>query len=236
MEGVVLMNPHTSVSSAIVLATLTILACPSAFAVQYGRVVSSVAVTQQVAVPQQQCFDEQQLVQPRNSGVGAVLGAVIGGALGNTIGHGSGRAAATGVGVVAGAALGDQTEANSHPPTAATVRRCQTVTRYENRVVGYDVQYDYNGQRYSTRMPQSPGEHIALDVTVAPQVSAPAPTPVYTTPDQAPPPVVYSNTAAPVVYAAPAAPYYVESNPGVVVVPRVVVGGGYWSHHHDHWH
>jgi outer membrane lipoprotein SlyB len=44
----------------------------------------------------------------RGAGAGAVLGAVIGGVIGNQIGSGTGRAAATGAGVVGGALIGHQ--------------------------------------------------------------------------------------------------------------------------------
>ena len=49
-------------------------------------------------------------VASRSSGGGAVLGAVLGAVVGNQIGAGSGRAVATGVGAVGGAAIGDQIE------------------------------------------------------------------------------------------------------------------------------
>jgi len=46
----------------------------------------------------------------RTSGGGAVLGAVIGAVVGNQIGSGSGRAAATGVGLIGGAVVGNAIE------------------------------------------------------------------------------------------------------------------------------
>jgi outer membrane lipoprotein SlyB len=46
----------------------------------------------------------------RPSGGGAILGAVIGGVVGNQIGSGSGRAAATGAGVIGGALIGNAIE------------------------------------------------------------------------------------------------------------------------------
>jgi uncharacterized protein YcfJ len=218
-------------------------ACGVAHATEYGTVISSTPVVGQVAVPQQQCYDEQQMVQQRNGGGGgALVGALIGGVIGNQFGTGMGKAAATGLGVVAGAALGDQAEAANSPPATTVVRRCQNVSRYENRPMGYDVVYEYNGQRYSTRMAQDPGARIALDVTVAPAgggapVGPPSslPPPVYSPNSQAPvyapaQPVVYAP--APVYYPAPA--YYYGASP-VVVVPRVVIGvGGYW--HRGYWH
>ncbi len=46
----------------------------------------------------------------RPSGAGAVLGAVIGGVIGNQIGSGTGRALATGAGVIGGAVAGNAIE------------------------------------------------------------------------------------------------------------------------------
>lgn len=51
-----------------------------------------------------------ELRQDRSSGGGALLGAIIGGVIGNSIGHGNGRAAATAIGAVGGAAIGDSVE------------------------------------------------------------------------------------------------------------------------------
>lgn len=51
-----------------------------------------------------------ELRQGSSGGGGALLGAIIGGVIGNTIGHGDGRAAATAVGVIGGAAIGDSVE------------------------------------------------------------------------------------------------------------------------------
>ena len=49
-------------------------------------------------------------VSQRPSGAGAVLGAVIGGVIGNQVGSGTGRALATGAGVVGGAVAGNAIE------------------------------------------------------------------------------------------------------------------------------
>ena len=50
------------------------------------------------------------------TGGGAVAGGVIGGVVGNQFGHGSGRAAATALGVIGGALLGNTVEANANAP------------------------------------------------------------------------------------------------------------------------
>lgn len=50
------------------------------------------------------------------SGAGAVTGGVIGGVVGNQFGRGNGRAAATALGLVGGALLGNAIEANNNAP------------------------------------------------------------------------------------------------------------------------
>jgi uncharacterized protein YcfJ len=209
-----------------------------ALAVEYGTVVSRTPVYGAVSVPEHQCFDQQQLVRQRPTGAGALIGALVGGGIGNAIGAGAGRAAATGIGAVAGAVIGDRAEANATPPVAATVRQCQTVSRVENRLIGYDVVYDYNGRRHTARLPNDPGERIALNVNVAPVDAvpqgagvAPAPPPVYRPPPvYVPPAPVYAPP--PVVYA-PAPSYYY--GPPAYFAPSIglVIGGG-WGHRH--WH
>lgn len=199
-------------------------ACSAAFAgTEYGHVISSTAVIAQVTVPQQQCTEQQAAVAPRTSGGGALLGALVGGVVGHGLGEGFGRAAATGLGVVAGSVIGDRAEAANTPAETVPVRSCQTSYTVENRVVGYDVTYEYNGQRYTTRLAQDPGERIALNVNVTPQqvgAAVPAATTVVT-----PAPVV--TYPVPVVATAVAPAYYY--NP---YVPRVnLMLGGYWHHY-----
>lgn len=131
-----------------------------------GRVLSATPITQQVAVPQQVCGNESIYSGPRpTTGGGAVLGAIAGGAAGNAIGGGSGRAAATALGVIGGALLGNQIE--SGPPGYQNVQRCSTQTYYDNHVVGYDVTYEYAGRSYTTRTQTDPGQWIPITVQPA---------------------------------------------------------------------
>lgn len=199
----------------------------SASAGEYGTVVSSTPVYTQVAVPQQQCYDEPQAVAPRNSGAGALAGAVIGGLIGNQFGRGGGRVATTGAGMIAGAVIGNNIEGQPSG-SVAMVRRCQTVTGYESRVTAYDVVYDYQGRRFSSRMaqdPGTPGSAIALDVSVNPAGATPEPYPPVAPPQVgAPPAVQYGNTGEATAY--PAEPvttvYYTEPVRPVVVAPPPV--------------
>ena len=49
------------------------------------------------------------------------------------------------------------------------VQRCEVryEKRYEERVDGYRVTYEYHGREYTTRLPYDPGERIRVRVAVA---------------------------------------------------------------------
>ncbi|MDE2080834.1 MAG: glycine zipper 2TM domain-containing protein [Burkholderiales bacterium] len=218
---------------ALLAAALCGAASTGAWATEYGTVVSSTPIVAAVPVPQRECVDQPVVYQQPTSGVGALLGAIAGAAIGHNVGGGDGRALATGVGLVAGSAIGDRVEGNSLPAVSSTVRQCRTVTRYENRTVGYDVVYDYQGQRRHTRMAQEPGDRIALNVQVSP-ADAQAPAPVY---DEAPP-TAYAPSYAPVYAPPPAVVYGAPVYAAPAYAPRVIVNpwpvlrfGGY-----DRWH
>ena len=203
--------------------------CLGAWATEYATVVSSTPVTASVPVARQECTEGQQLVQQQPSGAGALLGAIAGGVIGHNVGGGIGRAAATGVGAVAGSVIGNQVEANATPPAEVPVRRCRTVTRYENRVAGYDVMYEYAGQRYSTRMARDPGQQLAISVQPSQASGANVPAPVYAeaTPEAAPP-VYYEPVPRTVYYD------YAPLPPVVYVAPFIGFGFGYYGGFRGH--
>lgn len=135
-----------------------------ALAQDYGRVISATPIIQQVSTPRQVCTTEQVSVQQPKSGAGAVMGAIAGGAMGNAVGGGSGRTAATVIGLVGGAMIGDRIEGSS-PNQVQDVQRCETQNFYENRTVAYDVVYEYAGKQYSAQMLNDPGDSIQLRIT-----------------------------------------------------------------------
>jgi uncharacterized protein YcfJ len=111
------------------------------------------------------------------SNSGAILGAIIGGVVGNQFGSGRGRDAAT----VAGAALGysvarDEQRRNDRYRSGRYGERvvqtqeqqCRVETDYqsEERVLGYDVAYRYNGRIYHTRTDAHPGDTIRVRVDI----------------------------------------------------------------------
>ena len=129
-----------------------------------GRVISSTPIFQQVGVPRKVCTTEQVAVQQPKSGAGALMGAIAGGAMGNAVGGGSGKTAATMLGIFGGAVVGDRIE--GAPETQIqNVQHCSMQTFYENRTVSYNVTYEYAGKHYSVQMPYDPGPSIALQIT-----------------------------------------------------------------------
>ena len=197
--------------------------CGLAQAQEFGQVLSRTAVYQQVAVPRQSCA---QTVTPNapTTGAGAVSGAVTGAVLGTIIGEGRGAGAL--LGAVGGALVGDKVESNT---TSQPVTTCTTQTTLENRLVGYNVVYEYAGKTYNVQLPQDPGPTIALQIAPAglPAATQPA---VVTQPPvvYAQPPVVYAQP--PVVYAP--APYY---RPWPVNTSINLGFGWYGGGGHRHW-
>jgi outer membrane lipoprotein SlyB len=88
--------------------------------------------------------------RPKGTGVGAVTGGVIGGVLGNQVGDGNGQKAATAVGAIGGAVLGNNVERN-----------------YREKVVGYRIHVRLdNGETRSFQASQTnlqPGDRVRID-------------------------------------------------------------------------
>ena len=129
-----------------------------------GHVISATPILQQVGVPRQVCSTEQVAVQQPKSGGGAILGAIAGGAMGNAVGGGNGKAAATMLGLIGGAVVGNNLE-GSQAPQSQEVQRCTTQTFLETRTVAYQVAYEFAGKHYTVQMPHDPGPTIRLQIT-----------------------------------------------------------------------
>lgn len=141
-----------------------------------ANVVSVSPITEQVNRPTQRCWTESQqvtqVVPEERSPGGAILGGVIGGLLGATIGRGNGRVAAAavgaGVGAITGNAISNQNSGSTVTSTVP-VQRCQQVNNYETATTGYQVTFEYDGQRFSTRLPYNPGNQLRVNVSVTPR-------------------------------------------------------------------
>ena len=152
---------------------------------EYGKVLAAEPNYRQVRIeePRRECWDERVVYEDRdnepwlsNGAAGAIVGAVIGGVAGHQVGGGRGKDAATAVGAILGAGVGQRVAVNNQRrPYESSQRvgyeeRCETITDYrvEQRIESYDVTYSYGGRTYHTTLPYDPGERIAVNVDVRP--------------------------------------------------------------------
>lgn len=64
-------------------------------------------------------------------------------------------------------------ESTGYSSAAAEVERCDDIAGARERIVGYDVTYEYNGREFRIRMPYEPGDEIAVNVDVRPPLPRP---------------------------------------------------------------
>jgi len=137
----------------------------------YARVIYARPIydTVQVMVPQQHCWTETG-AYPLRPGAG-LLGAIVGGTVGHQIGEGKGKRLATAAGAVIGArvAIDNQQRRMAAYGYGQPVQRCETQQGWvsEQRIVGYNVKYKYNGRVFRTRTDYDPGSTIRIRVDVA---------------------------------------------------------------------
>jgi uncharacterized protein YcfJ len=151
----------------------------------YARVVDVDPLTRQVRIdtPRRECYEQTRYrddnpAQRRGTAGSTILGALIGAGIGNSIGSGDGRRVATVAGAIIGSAVGhdvgerrhDRDYAYGSQPVAYTQQRCDVryETSYQERIDGYRVTYEYNGQRYVTQLPYDPGKRLRIRVNVEP--------------------------------------------------------------------
>lgn len=141
----------------------------------YAEVLETRPIYQAVTVasPREECWEEEVRVRESRHGQSrtpVLISTIIGGALGNAVGNNkSSQRVGTVVGAVLGHSVGrDIVRNNNHPQSARyqTVQHCETVTRYdeEERLMGYQVTYRYNGEEFTVRADQDPGDRIRLRV------------------------------------------------------------------------
>ena len=139
----------------------------------YADVISSHPMREEVNRPSERCWVEssERLGSPQErSATGAVVGAITGGLLGNHVGGGSGRALATGVGLLAGAAIGDNMANRDVEPHRREERRCIREDHWVQEVTGYEVTYRYGGMQRTVVLPRDPGRRLEVEVNVVPIV------------------------------------------------------------------
>jgi len=122
-----------------------------------ARVLSVEPITVQSSrsIPRTSCSYVEEVTRDNS---GAVVGAIVGGATGRAIAKD--KDTGTAVGAIAGAVIGSQ----NSPSQSRMVERCTTYQdrEYFNRITGYNVTFEYNGQLRSVRMSRDPGHTITI--------------------------------------------------------------------------
>jgi len=141
----------------------------AAAAPKFAKVVSVTPVREQASAPQQVCHDEvvtqRAPVKDQHQIAGTAIGAVAGGLLGNQVGGGKGRTLATVAGAIGGGYAGHEIQKNrqENNTVSSTQRRCSTVAgKGGDKIVGYDVAYQYNGVTRTIRMDHDPGDRVQV--------------------------------------------------------------------------
>ncbi len=148
---------------------------------EYGDVIETRPIYQivEISEPMEQCREEVVIDRyPSRNGsrTPVLVSTIIGGALGNAVGNGKSNKR---IGAVVGAMLGhsigrdivtDRNRSRNAVRVYETVQRCETAYEKfeEERLVGYQVTYLYNGEEYSVRTDSDPGEQIRLRVSIQP--------------------------------------------------------------------
>lgn len=132
-------------------------------------------------IPEESCWTEtvRHEHHRRRSTSSTLVGSLIGGAIGHSVGHGKrNKNIGAVIGSVIGASIGNDIEnkkrhAGHHPRvTYEDVERCETryTTQTKEHLMGYDVTYQYRGERYTTHMLEHPGKRIKVKISLSPVV------------------------------------------------------------------
>lgn len=136
---------------------------------EYAQVLAAEPINEQIKTPRQVCQDvtvtHRRPVQDQHQIVGSVLGAVAGGLLGHQVGGGHGKQLATVAGAVGGGYAGNKVQEHMQAGDTYTTteQRCSTVNDVSDKLVGYNVKYQLNGQVGTVRMDHNPGGQIPVN-------------------------------------------------------------------------
>jgi uncharacterized protein YcfJ len=171
---------QTLIFATAALTSVLSLSASSETSYEYAQVLNSTPIYRivEISEPREQCWEEERVIERRshggNSRTPVIVSTILGGAIGNAVGN---NKSSQRVGAVLGAVLGGsigrdivRNRNNQNPQIVETVERCKTVYEQvqEERLVGYQVTYLYEGQERSVRADSDPGEQIRVRISVEP--------------------------------------------------------------------
>ncbi len=141
---------------------------------EWAKVLQTDPITRLVRIqePREVCWDEEVThVSGPSKDTSTVVGGILGGLVGNQFGKGHGRDAATVAGVLLGASIArDKAKRHGGHQYTNLEQRCtiEETVREEERIIGFRVTYRYQGETYTTRLDEDPGERLRVRVSVTP--------------------------------------------------------------------
>lgn len=171
------MKLFTSLTAIVALGTTQLLADDN-FHYDYATVLQSEPVYRMVQVTgqEQRCQQEDVIYRQRSrdSSTNSLIGGIVGAAVGHAIGHRSKhRTGATIAGAMVGATIAGNND-KSYANRYGVEKRCRMVpiSWEEERIIGYNVVYHYNGRTFETRLPYEPTDSLKVRVMINPITEA----------------------------------------------------------------
>ena len=170
------MKMLTGLLSATLIITTSASFAEDSFHYDYATVLQSKPVYRiiEVTKEERQCRNEEVVYQQhrKRSSNGTLIGGILGAAVGHALGHNSKhRSGATVAGAFVGASIGNNTNNNYRVSEKRVVENhCRLVptTWEEERIIGYNVVYRYNGRTFETRLPFEPADSLKIRVVMTP--------------------------------------------------------------------
>jgi uncharacterized protein YcfJ len=133
----------------------------------YGKIVNVQPVYQYVTIssPQRECYPAQHHGH-RDSAAPTIVGTIVGGVIGNALGHNRGsRKAGTLAGAIIGGSIGHDIGSKGHGSREYCEMSYGPVKKVRE-LKGYQVQYRYKGEVFSTFTRQRPADKIKLKINL----------------------------------------------------------------------
>lgn len=134
----------------------------------YAQVLEVVPVRKSYSAPREVCEQVTKVhevpQQDPDRVTGKLLGAVIGGVVGHQFGDGRGKEAATAGGAILGGMIGDKVQRDRQQAKryTTTENHCYSINETQEKIIGYDVSYRYDGREEVIRLDYQPETRVPV--------------------------------------------------------------------------
>ena len=134
----------------------------------YAEVLEVVPVKKSWSAPREVCEQVTKVhevpQQDPDRVAGKLLGAMIGGVVGHQFGDGRGKDAATAGGAILGGMIGDKVQRDRQQAKryTTTENHCYSINETQEKIIGYDVSYRYDGREEVIRLGYQPETRVPV--------------------------------------------------------------------------